>query len=460
MILQLNRILFVLGGGIGILFSVLPRTMAQPTGEGSIRVTPGGFQKELSVGIAELDVTTGRDNELEVQYVKTMAYDLEFSDYFKPLPNSAQMAAQHARDRELQAIDYGAWQSLKAEILVKGRFDDSGNAGTIHLYAHDIYEQASILALRYDLVYDSRERKIREIRRAVHAFADKLVQKYDDMGLPGCAHSYIAFENKQRRADTAGNQKLVREIYIMDYDGRNIRQITQDRNLAISPAWSPDGRKLVYTSFRQGLADLYIYDLDSGQIRVLSAFPGLNSAASWAPDGRSLAVTLSRDGNPEIYVIGANGSNPRRITHTKAVETSPTWSKDGSTIFFISDRYGAPQIMGITADGGRNWRVTRGGHNDDPEVSPRGDKLVYTSNQGGGGFNIWTSNLDGSDARNLTGDLRGNSEHPSWAPDGRHIVFGAPDGRIMVMDADGSDKRALTTSSRIPGTNHSPSWGP
>jgi TolB protein len=424
-----------------------------------IDVTAIKFREGLRVAVAELDIAGAPDDDLQVQYAKTVAYDLEFSDLFQPLRNTAQMASQHRKDREMRAIDYGAWQALEAEVLIKAEFEDSGRGGKIRFYAHDVYDQVSLAALEYPIQYDSRDRKVREVRRAVHNFVDKLVQKYDKSGLPGCAHSYIAFVNMQRRADAAGNQKLVREIFIMDYDGYNIRQITQDRDQAISPAWSPEGRRLAYGSYRQGPLDLYLYDLDTGRIRVLAAFPGSNSAPAWSPDGGSLAVALSRDGNTELYRITAQGTGPMRLTNSRSIETSPCWAPDGRALYYISDAYGSPQIMGMPSGGGKSWRLTSSGQNDDPDINPQGDKIVFTSNQGGGGFSIWIMDVDGNNQMNLTRDLRGNCEHPSWAPDGRHIVF-AHDGNIMVMDADGSDKRTLTSQSRLPGKNESPAWGP
>ena len=425
--------------------------------EGKLEVTQSGFEDRLRVAIAELDISSGRDNQLEVAYMKTVTYDLEFSDYFIPLRPTPQMAEQHRADSQIRAIDYGAWQKLGAQVLLKAEFEDYGTQGKIRFFAHDVFSKASLAALQYDIVYDSKERKIREVRRSVHNFVDKLVNNYDP--LPGCASSYIAFENVRRIADRTGNAKTVREIFIMDYDGRNVRQITQDRNLAVSPAWSPDGRKLVYTSYRQGPPDLYLYDLDTGRIKVLAAFPGLNSAAAWHPSGQSLVASLSRDGNPEIYRISAAGSNPVRLTRSRAVETSPTWSPKGEAIYFISDRAGAPQVMGMDANGGRTWSLTSAGQNDDPHVSPRGDRIVFTSNRDRRGFDIWIMDVNGGNAANLTRDLRGNCEHPSWAPDGRHIAFGH-DGKIVVMDADGSDKRVLTSPDRLSGSNYSPAWGP
>lgn len=428
-------------------------------GQETIRVTPGGFQNLKNVAVAELDMTRGADQQLQVEYQKTMAYDLDFSDYFRPIPNSPQMAAQHARDRQMRAIDYRAWQGFEADILVKAEFEDYGDKGLIRFWGDDVFGEESLVALEFQLAYDSRDRKIREIRRAVHNFVDALVKKHDPDGFPGCAHSYIAFVNGQWKTDASGKRKQVREIFIMDYDGRNIRQITQDRNLAISPAWAPNGRLLAYTTYRSGNADVYVYNLDSGKINVLAAFPGMNAAPSWSPDGGQLALTLSRDGNPEIYRIRADGSGPVRITNSRSVETSPTWTPDGSQILFISDRFGAPQILKVSPGGGQPRALTRKGHNDDPDVNPRGDRMVFTSNRGGGGFDVWVSDLEGGNAINLTSDLGGGCEHPSWAPDGRHIVF-AHRGHIMVMDADGTDKRRLTDPSRIPGENESPAWGP
>lgn len=425
---------------------------------GTMKVTGEG-RALLQVAVADLELTRGADSDLQLQYDKTIRYDLEFTDYYSPILNTPEMVAQHRTDHQMRAIDYTAWQGLRADFLVKGEFDGGGNSGTVRMFAYDVNAEQSMLALEYPISFDSQERKVREARRAVHNFVDQLVAKYDDDKIGGCASSYIAFENARWQSDSKGNKKKVREIFIMDYDGRNVRQITQDRDLCLSPSWSPDGRKLVYTSYRQSNPDLYVYNLDSGKITVLSAFPGLNGAASWNPDGRSLAITLSKDGNPEIYKINADGSGATRLTRSRHVETSATWTPDGGALYFLSDRFGPPQILKMSSSGGSPQTIVRGGNSDDPSVSPRGDAITYTSSQGGGGFNVWVADMGGGGARNLTGELSGNCEHPSWAPDGRHIVFGH-NGQIVVMDADGTDKRYITSPDRIPGENASPSWGP
>src|SRR5258706_8872825 len=172
-----------------------------------------------------------------------------------------------------------------------------------------------------------------DLRRVVHKLTDDVVKTI--MGQPGIARTKIAF------VWAHGGSK---ELAVMDYDGYNVKQLTYDRSISVRPRWSPDGRKIVYTSYKNVFPDVLEVDLYTGQRRRLAAYPGLNTGAAFSPDGLSIALTLSKDGNPELYTMNAQGGELRRLTHTRGAESSPTWSPDGQAIAYVSDDSGAPQI--------------------------------------------------------------------------------------------------------------------
>ncbi len=185
-----------------------------------------------------------------------------------------------------------------------------------------------------------------DLRRVVHKLSDDIVQTLS--GQRGIAQTKIAFVWQHNGA---------KELAVTDYDGYNVHQLTYDRSISVRPRWSPDGRKIVYTSYKNVFPDVLEVDLYTGQRRRLAAYPGLNTGAAFSPDGLSIALTLSKDGNPELYTMDASGGDLRRLTHTRAGESSPTWSPDGQAIAYVSDESGVPQIWQIGKDGGTGVEI-------------------------------------------------------------------------------------------------------
>jgi len=289
------------------------------------------------------------------------------------------------------------------------------------------------------------------VRRMVHTFADEIVSQYT--GERGVAKTRIAFVS-----DKTGHK----ELYVMDYDGQNIRKLTADRSISMSPAWSPDGRVLAYVSYRDKNPDLYGLDMESGRRWKISGAEGLNISPAWAPNGKRLALSLSKDGGTEIYTMTQEGNDIERLTYGIADNVSPTWSPNGREIAFTSGRGGSPQIYIMGVDGTDAHRITfDGSYNASPHWSPRGDRIVFVS-QARGLFKIATINPDGSDFRILTNGP-GNDENPMWSPSGRQIVFCSypPGSRgkagIFIMNADGTGLERITPND----ANYtSPSWSP
>jgi len=286
------------------------------------------------------------------------------------------------------------------------------------------------------------------VRRMVHTFADEIVSQYT--GERGVAKTRIACVS-----DKTGHK----ELYVMDYDGQNLRKLTADRSIIMSPAWSPDGRVLAYVSYRDRNPDLFGLDMESGRRWKISGAEGLNISPAWAPNGRRLALALSKDGGAEIYTMTMEGNDLERLTYGIADNVSPSWSANGREIVFTSGRGGSPQLYIMGVDGTDARRITyEGSYNASPHWSPRGDRIVFVS-QTKGLFKIATINPDGSDFRMLTNGP-GNDENPMWSPSGRQIVFSSTrKGKtgIYIMNADGTELELITPND----ANYtSPSWSP
>lgn len=254
-------------------------------------------------------------------------------------------------------------------------------------------------------------------RTASHQFVDDIVRTLT--GHKGISTSTIAF---------VSNRTGRKEVYLADYDGANGRQITHDNALSVSPALSPNGRRLAYTGYQAGYADIYVIDLVSGSRIRLVKFPGTNSGARFSPDGNLLACTVSKDGNPEIYVVGAGGG-ARRVTRGRGAKSSAAWSPDGSQIIYACDGAGAPQLYRIPSGGGFGSLVSTGfGYCTEPSWSPDGQRLAFNV-RSGGGFAVAVMDLvSGGGAR-----IVGQGENPVWGADSRHLIY-STGSTISLLD--------------------------
>ena len=340
----------------------------------------------------------------------------------------------------LAQTDLLPWLNAGYDMLVRSEYSIKGDDLTVEFRLFDVPNRKLMTAKRY-------LGKTRDLRRFAHTFADEIMLVMT--GEKGCFTSHIAFVTTQ-----TGNK----EIAIMDWDGHNLLPLTRNGSINLNPDFSPNGRELIFTSYKKGNADLFKRSLSSTAEIPVSNRNGLNITGAWSPDGSKIALSLSKDGNAEIYTITRDGSNPLRLTINQAIEVSPVWSPDGTRIAFVSDRFGKPQIFVMNDDGSGVRRLTsNGAYNVNPRWSPKGDKIAYSRMQGGG-FQIYTINVDGSNDTQLT--TAGSNENPAWSPDGRFLAFGSKrDGSdgIHVMRADGTGQ---TRVSQGKGRGTQPAWQP
>lgn len=256
-----------------------------------------------------------------------------------------------------------------------------------------------------------------------HQFANDIIETLT--GSKGLAGSKIAF------IATRSGKK---EVYVANYDGSNVRQLTHDNTISVHPSLSPGGGRIAYTGYQSGYADVYVIDLASGARNRIVNFPGTNSGAEFSPDGGRIALTISKDGNPELYTVGAGGSGARRLTHSRGVESSPTWSPSGDEIIYSFDSKGGPQLYRVSASGGEGRSLSTGyGYCTEPSWAPDGKKIAFNV-RSGGEFQIVVMDLSGGGKRTV-----GTGEDPAWGPDSRHLIF-AEGGTLYMVDTVSSQK--------------------
>jgi dipeptidyl aminopeptidase/acylaminoacyl peptidase len=246
------------------------------------------------------------------------------------------------------------------------------------------------------------------------------------------------------------------ELYTMDRFGGGPVRLTRNSSHDDHAAWSPDATKLAFASTRDGDFEIYVMNADGSGQRRLTGHPNSDYAPTWSPDGTRIAWRTNRDGNPEIYSMAVDGGDVRRLTDDPASDESPDWSRDGR-IAFSSDRVGEDSdVYVMQADGSAVTAVTNGTTNEtEPSWSPDGNRLLFVSDRHLplGNTEVYVVDSDGSDERRLTFD-RGRDDWPSWSPDGSRIVFTrgvtyrAPD--VLVATPDGFALMWLTaTAARL-----------
>lgn len=344
--------------------------------------------------------------------------------------------------------DFRGWAQRGAQAVILGNFQVQGDELVVELRLYDAALMRQELGKRY-------RGRVGDHRRIIHRFCDQVMEKLTSV--PGCFSSQIAFVGDTRN----------REIFTMDFDGAYLRQATRLGSIVMSPDWSPDGQRLIFTCYAKGNPDLWWTDLYGGREGVISARPGINASARYSPRGDVIALSLSFKGIPNIFIITPQGNIIKRLTTGRGNDISPTWSPDGSTIAYVSDQAGTPQIYTVPVDGAtpipnasvsrpKVGRLTFGSnYNTDPDWSPRGDVLTFTARINGR-FQVCTVRADGTDFRVLTNE--GANQDPVWSPDGRMIAFSSNrTGKrlIYIMDALGEIQVPVS-----PITGKAPAWSP
>ena len=351
-------------------------------------------------------------------------------------------------------VDLELLRKLSVQVMVSGEYTVVGSQLEISMELVDISTRRKIVDKGY-IAFDV------ALRRTIHLMADDIVMQLT--GDKGIAQTRLAFISQQ-----SGEP----ELYVSDYDGFNIRQLTRDGSRKYSPNWSPDGSRIAYTSYRDGPHELYIIDLRSGETTKVPLKGETVLSPRWSPDGSHLAISLIKEGLSNLYITTIDGVQLIPLVIGHGINVSPSWSPRGDQVVYMSDRLTKKHLYVINIDGSGDHRITHeGGYNGSPSWSPRGDRIAFVAGdkvdpadgRGNRVFNIYTSDINGRNLVKLTGinSREGDNVNPTWSPDGLQILFGSDRNRkgefhIYRMYWNGGYAYPVITKDN----NRQPVWGP
>lgn len=347
---------------------------------------------------------------------------------------------------QLDQVRWDLWRQQRQNYLVVGRVLDNPDATQ-----RVEFQLANVLTGEQMLSLALQSRRGEE-RSVAHQISDLIYEKIT--GVRGAFWTRIAYVT----ATGLGNNIRYR-LVVADSDGFNPQNIVQSNEPLMSPAWSPDGRRLAYVSFERGNSAIYIQEIATGARRLVSSFKGINGAPAFSPDGNRLALALSRTGNPEITILDLTTNQFTQVTRNLGIDTEPVWLPDGRELLFTSDRGGRPQIYRVSAAGGEAARVSfQGDYNARISVSADGQRWAMVQ----GNRNVYRiAVIDrrlGDTARVITdGRL---DESPTFAPNGSMILYASREGTRGVLYAVSSDGRVKQRLAYADGDVREPAWSP
>lgn len=357
--------------------------------------------------------------------------DLSFTGLFECIDENAFI------EKPDQPFNYLNWRGIGATLVIKGKVVYTKKDLKINVFIYDVSDNQEILKKEYSGNFSL-------LRSIAHSISNDIYKVLT--GQKGIFKSKIAF--------VAGGSK--KELYIMDWDGHRITSTGIKGEILLSPKWSWDKTKLIYSVQKNRLWHINIADLNTNRERVLLSTENLSIAGNFYPDCKRVVFSSIKDGKSTIYMADIEGDVRESIITSRWIDVSPAISPNGRHILFVSNRSGSPQIYISTKNGEGIRRLTfEGSYNTSPIWSPLGDKIAFVRMINGKN-QIFVMKPDGSEVIQLT-DI-GNNEDPSFSPDGRYIAFTSDrDGKkgIFLMKANGLDQKRITPKDLYA---HSPSW--
>ena len=343
-----------------------------------------------------------------------------------------------------EEINPSEWKLLNIDFIVLGEIASEENFGLKATY--EIYDVNKKAKIRSSTVFGIPGK----LRQLSHYISDGVYESIT--GIKGISATKILYVNEIKN-----NIDSDYILYIADADGANEQVLLKSTEPIISPAWSPDSKKIAYVSFETGMAKVFIQDIGTGERELVLTNNDQISSPAWSPDGKLLSLTLYQDGNAEIYILNLENKNLTRLTKHYAIDTESSWSPKGTKILFTSGRSGAPQLyeIDLTKINTKPSRVTfEGNYNAKGSYLPNNEGVIFvhrSSNQ----FQIALKYFNENFIRPLTESKM--DESPSVSPNGNVIVYAITDdqsGMIAGVTLSGATFVLPATNGKV----REPAW--
>lgn len=400
-----------------------------------LRITiTDGVIEPLPIAAPKFVAETAAAEEFAETLTQVVTKDLVSSGLFRAISQDAHISKITSFGSPVQFSD---WKAINAQALLIGAVSATNSEVVVKFRLFDVFAGQE---LGSGLKFKGSKQGWRRIG---HKVADVVYSRLT--GESGYFDTRVVFVSESGRKGARAKR-----LAIMDQDGANVQYLTDAANLILSPRFSPNGNKVLFTSYETGFPQIYMLDVNSGRRTQLQNAQGaMTFAPRFSPDGSSVIFSLERGGNSDIYLLNLSSGRTQRLTTSPSIETAPSFSPDGSQIVFESDRSGAQQLYIMPASGGTPKRVSFGrGNYGTPVWSPRGDMIAFTK-QSRGRFHIGVMRTDGTEERLLTASFL--DEGPTWSPNGRVIMFtretqGATgSSRLYSVDVSGRNLQVVPT---------------
>ncbi|MDB9862559.1 Tol-Pal system beta propeller repeat protein TolB [Litorivicinus sp.] len=398
-----------------------------------------GVENPIKIAVVPFQVKSS--GAFDADLARLIESNLERSGQFRRVGRETMLSLPGPDDE----VFYRDWRAIDSEYTVVGSIARDDDGFLVRYALHDVYGERILFAER--VPGDSSS-----LRDIGHYISDRIYESLT--GLKGIFSTRLLYVTAERRSEKDQTFKLI----LSDADGGRPRTIFQSSEPILSPAWSPDGSRVAYMSYRAKRPGIYIQTLATGEVKRVTSFPGLNSAPSFSPDGRKLVLTLSKDGNPELYVANLRTGELTRMTKHFAIDTEASWSPDGRSILFTSSRGGKPQLYMMNVASKTIKRVTfNGDYNSNGAFTPDGESIVFV-HRTAKRFHIAQMNLITRQISILTEtDL---DESPSVAPNGTMVIYATSNNEKSLLGLVSMDGRVRVRLPSVSESVREPTWSP